>query len=86
MKDLKENNVVRFKTISKKPEALYAVFKVKGISSGVAFTATITVDLDAAETHSGDSLEQIIHQCARIGLREFQNASFQFEGFAPISS
>ena len=44
MQDLAENNLIRFKNISRKKEAIYANFKVKGVKGGVNFTASITVD------------------------------------------
>ena len=55
MKDLAENNLIRFKNISKKKEAMYANFKVKGVRGGVNFSASISVDISAAEVHAGDS-------------------------------
>ena len=84
MKDLAENNLVRFKNISKKKEAIYANFKVKGIKGGVNFSASITVDISAAEVHAGDVLEKIIEECARIGVKESKRAEFQFEGLTSI--
>ncbi|MBS0604786.1 MAG: hypothetical protein JSS60_07095 [Verrucomicrobia bacterium] len=84
MKDLAENNLIRFKNISKKKEAIYANFKVKGVKGGVNFTASITVDISAAEVHPGDVLEKIIEECARIGVKEFKKAEFQFEGLTTI--
>ena len=84
MKDLAQNNLVRFKNISKKKEGIYANFKVKGIRNGTTFTAAIVVDIDAAEVHSGDSLEKIIEECARIGVEEFKKCEFQFEGLTSI--
>ena len=84
MKDLAHNNLVRFKNISKKKEGIYANFKVKGIRNGTTFSASIVVDIDAAEVHAGDSLEKIIEECARIGVEEFQKSEFQFEGLTSI--
>jgi hypothetical protein len=84
MKDLMENNLIRFRNISKKKEAIYANFKVKGIRGGVNFAATISVDIAAAEVHAGDVLEKIVEECARIGLKEFQKAEFQFEGISSL--
>jgi len=84
MKDLAENNLVRFTNISKKKEAIYANFKVKGIRAGVNFSASISVDISAAEVHAGDVLEKIIEECARIGVKEFRKAEFQFEGLSVI--
>lgn len=84
MKDLAENNLIRFKNISKKKEAIYANFRVKGVRAGVNFSASISVDIAAAEVHAGDILEKIIEECAKIGLSEFRKAEFQFEGLSAI--
>ncbi len=84
MSDLADNNLVRFKNISKKKEAIYANFKVKGVKGGVNFSASISVDISAAEVHAGDVLEKIIEECARIGVKEFAKAEFQFEGLTAI--
>lgn len=79
MENLEENNLVRFKNISKKKESLFANFKVKGVKCGVNFSATISVDLSALELHSGDTLEKIIEECARKAVKEFKKSEFQFE-------
>ncbi len=84
MKDIVHNNLVRFKNISKKKEGIFANFKVKGIRGGTTFTASIMVDIDAAEVHAGDPLEKIIEECARIGVEEFKKCEFQFEGLTSI--
>ncbi len=84
MKDLAENNLIRFKNVSKKKEAIFANFKVRGIRGGVNFSASISVDIAAAEVHAGDVLEKIIEECARIGLSEFRKAEFKFEGISSI--
>lgn len=84
MKDLAENNLIRFKNISKKKDTMTANFKVKGLRGGVNFSASISVDLSAAELHPGDVLEKIIEECARLGVNEFKKADFQFEGLVSI--
>jgi hypothetical protein len=84
MENLAENNLVRFRNVSKKKEAIYANFRVKGVRRGVVFSAIISVDLSAAEMHPGDTLEAIIEECARLGVKEFQDAEFQFEGMTSI--
>jgi hypothetical protein len=84
MKDLVENNLVRFKNITKKKNGIFANFKIKGIRGGTTFTASIAVDIDAAEVDAADSLEKIIEECARIGVEEFKKCEFQFEGLATI--
>jgi len=67
-----------------KKESIYANFKVNGVRAGVTFSATIAVDIAAAEVHAGDVLEKIIEECARIGVSEFKKAEFQFEGMSSI--
>lgn len=84
MQDLSENNLIRFKNISRKKDAIFANFKVTGVRKGVNFSAMISVDISAAEVHPGDVLEKIIEECARIGVSEFKNAEFQFEGLQNI--
>ncbi|CAM0117950.1 hypothetical protein [Rhabdochlamydiaceae symbiont of Dictyostelium giganteum] len=84
MKDLAENNLIRFKNISKKKETMYANFIVKGLRRGVNFSASISVDISAAELQATDPLEKIIEECARIGVSEFKKAEFEFEGLARI--
>ncbi len=84
MQDLVDNNLIRFKNISKKKETMFANFRVKGIRGGVNFSASISVDISAAEVHAGDVLEKIIEECARIGVKEFKRAEFQFEGITSI--
>jgi hypothetical protein len=80
MKDLVENNLIRFTNVTRKKEALFANFKVKGIRNGVVFSATIAVDVTELELNAGDPLEKIIEDCARHGVKEFKKADFQFEG------
>ena len=84
MQDLVDNNLIRFKNISKKKETMFANFRVKGVRGGVNFSASISVDISAAEVHAGDVLEKIIEDCARIGVKEFKRSEFQFEGITSI--
>jgi hypothetical protein len=84
MKDLAQNNLVRFKNVSRKKDGLYANFKIKGIRGGTTFTASIAVEMAAAEVDPADSLEKIIEECARIGVDEFRKCEFQFEGLSTI--
>ena len=84
MKDLAENNLIRFKNITKKKETIYANFRMHGIRAGVNFSALIAVDMAAAEVDAGDSLEKIVEECARIGVQEFKKAEFQFEGVSQL--
>jgi hypothetical protein len=82
MQNIAENNVVRFKNISKKKDGMFANFRVQGIRGGAIFSASISVDISAAEVHPGDSLERIIEECARIGVAEFKKAELRFEGLS----
>lgn len=84
MKDMAQNNLIRFINISKRKEGMFANFKVKGIKGGTSFAASISVDISAAEVDPGDSLEKIIEECARIGAREFKKSDLQFEGLPAI--
>ena len=84
MNDLAENNLIKFKNISRKKEAIYANFQVKGLRKGVEFSASISVDISAAEMHPGESVEKIVEHCAKIGLKEFKEAEFEFEGVAAL--
>lgn len=84
MQDLSENNLIKFKNISRKKESIFANFKVKGLRKGVEFTASISVDISAAEMHPGETVENIVQECAKIGIKEFKNADFQFEGFTSL--
>jgi hypothetical protein len=84
VKNAAENNLIRFTKISKSKEGLFANFKAKGIKGGTAFTASITVDLAAAEVDPGDSLEKIIEECARMAEKDIKKSELQFEGLSSI--
>ena len=80
MNNLAENNLIRFVNVTQKKGTIYANFKVKGIRNGVLFSASITVDLSSLDLSSADSLEKIVEECARHGVKEFKKADFQFQG------
>lgn len=80
MKSFIDNNIVRFKKISKTKNGIFVHFHVKGERGGSSFTAAIAVDIEAANVSSCDSLETIIENCAKVGLSEFRNCEFQYEG------
>ncbi len=86
MKNLAENNLIRFTNVTRKKDALYANFKVKGLRNGVVFSASIAVDITSLDLNAGDSLEKIVEDCARHGVKEFKKADFQFEGISASSS
>lgn len=86
MKDLAENNLIRFVNVTRKKGAIYANFKVNGLRNGVILSASVSVDISALELHQGDSLEKIIENCARHGLKEFKKAEFQFEELPTVTA
>lgn len=78
------NNLIRFINLAKKKEGMFANFRVKGLRGGTSFTASLSVDISAAEVDPGDSLEKIIEECARMAAREFKKSELQFEGLPSI--
>ena len=84
MKNLAENNLIRFINISKKKEGMFANYKARGVRGGTTFSASICVDIAAAEVDPTDTLEKIIEHCARIAVREFKKSELQFEGIAAV--
>lgn len=84
MKNLAEKNLIRFINITRKKEGIFANFKVKGIKGGTSFSASIIVDISAAEVDPADPLEKIIEECARMAVKEFKTSELQFEGLGAI--
>lgn len=85
MKNIAENNLVRFINITRKKDGMFANFKVKGIKGGTSFSASIAVDLASVEVNiAEDNLEKIIEECARVAVKEFKKAEFQFEGIPSL--
>ena len=85
MKNIAENNLVRFINISKKKDGLFANFRVKGVRGGVIFSAAIAVDMSACNVDPAqDSLEKIIEECAKVALREFKKTELHFEGLTAV--
>jgi hypothetical protein len=85
MKDLAENNLIRFKNISKKKETMVANFKVKGLRNGVNFTASISVDLSAAELHPGDVLEKLSKTVPVLESMSSKRLSFNSKEWQPFN-
>lgn len=85
LKNLAENNLIRFMSVTKKKEGLFVNFKVNGVRAGVIFSSSISVDTAAAEVDMSDPLEKIIETCAYIAVKEIKKADFQFEGIMPIA-
>lgn len=78
--DLSDNNLIKFRNVQKKKGEMVATFKMKGIKGGTEFSASISVSIDAANVDPADPLEKIVEECARVGVRDFKNSEFTFEG------
>lgn len=84
--DLAENNVIRFKNISKKKDGIFANFKVKALHRGVAISASISVDITALDLDPHqDTMEKIVEQCAKLGLKELKAIDFEYEQTSNLS-
>ncbi|CUI18022.1 conserved hypothetical protein [Candidatus Protochlamydia naegleriophila] len=81
--DIAENNVVRFISVTKKKDGMFANFRVKGMKGGATFSSSISVDISQANVHAGDTLEKIIEECGRIAVRMFE-IKLQFEGLLSV--
>ena len=84
MSNLAENFVIRFINISKKKDGMFANFKVKGTRGGAVFSASVAVDLDAADVDPTDSIEHIVESCSKIAARELKNSEFPLETLSTI--
>ncbi|HSW71840.1 MAG TPA: hypothetical protein VLG44_00330 [Chlamydiales bacterium] len=79
--DIAENNVIRFKNISRKKDGIFANYRVKALHNGVTISATLSVDITALDLDPNqDTMEKMIHECAKLGLKELKKAAFEFEG------
>lgn len=81
--DIAENNLVRFISITKKKEGMFANFRVKGMRGGATFNSSISVAIDQANVNAADPLEKIIAECGRIAVR-MSETKLQFEGLAAV--
>lgn len=81
--NIAENNVVRFKSITKKKDGLFANFRVQGVKGGATFSSSISVDIDQANVDASETLEKIISECGRIAVRMFET-KLQFEGLLSV--
>lgn len=83
MKNIAENNLVRFINITKKKNGIFANFKVKGVKGGASFSASLAVDISAVEVDlATDPIEKIIDECASVAVKEFKKSDFRFEGIS----
>ncbi len=85
MKNIAENNLVRFINVTKKKNGLFANFRIKAVRGGVSFSSSVSVDIASCEVDpAGDSLEKIIEECAKIAVREMKRVDVQFEGIQSV--
>ena len=84
MKNIADNQIIRFINISKKKEGMFANFRFKGVKGGAQFSGSISVDLAATELDASHPFEQIIEACAVIAVKEFKKSEMQFEGIAAV--
>lgn len=81
--NIAENNLVRFISISKKKNGMFANFRVKGMKGGATFSSSISVDISQASVDASDPLEKIIEECGRIVVR-MSETKLQFEGLLQV--
>lgn len=81
--NIAENHLVRFISIAKKKEGLFANFRVKGVKDGAKYSSSIIVAIDEANVDATDSLEKIIEECGRIAVR-MSETKLQFEGLVHV--
>lgn len=84
MKNIAENNLIRFINITKKKGGIFVNFKLRGVRGGTSFAASIAVDISAANVDPADPMEKIIEECARIAVRDFKTSEVQFEGLVAV--
>lgn len=81
--NLAENHLVRFISIAKKKDGLFANFRVKGMKGGATISSSISVDINQANVDAGDPLEKIIEECGRIAVK-MSETKLQFEGLLNV--
>jgi len=85
MKNIAENNLVRFINITKKKDGIFANFRVKGLRGGVLLSASISVDISACNLNlAEDPFEKIVEECAKVALKEFKRTELHFEGIEAV--
>ena len=81
MKNIVENNLVRFISITKKKDGHFANFRIKGMRGGMLYSASISVDTAVCDVDiANDSLEKIIDESAKIAVKEFKKTEVAYEG------
>lgn len=81
MKTLVENNLLRFISICKTKDGMFANFKAKGVRGGTSFTASIAVDLNSLNLNiDEDPLEKLVDVASKTALKEFKQTDLHFEG------
>ena len=80
---IEENNLVRFISITKKKDGLFANFRVKSMKGGATINSSISVDMNQANVSASDTVEKIIEECGRIAVR-MAELKLQFEGLLQV--
>ena len=81
--NIAENYLVRFISITKKKDGIFANFQVKGVKGGATFVSKISVDITQANVDASDTLETIIAKCGELAVR-MSETKLQFEGLAHV--
>lgn len=81
--DLAENNLVRFISITKKKDGMFANFRVKGMKGGATISSSISVDINQTKVDASSPLEDIIAECGRLAVR-MSETKLQFEGIVNV--
>lgn len=84
MKNIAENNLIRFKNVTKTKNGVFVNFAVTGQRGGTTVKASISIDISAAEVDLTDPMEQIIEKCACIAVKDVKGAQYEFEGLQSI--
>lgn len=84
MNNMAENNQIRFVSIKKKKNGVFANYKVTGVKGGTTISASIVVDLAAANVDLADPMEKIIEECAKVAAKDIKEPKYQFEGLHAI--
>jgi hypothetical protein len=84
MKNIAENNLIRFKNVTKKKNGVFANFLCTGVRGGTTIRASIAIDIAAAEVDLADPMEKIIEECARIAAKDIKASQYEFEGLQNV--
>lgn len=81
--NIAENYLVRFISVTKTKNGLFANFRVKAMKGGATMSSSISVDVNQAQVCAADPLEKIIDECGKIAIR-MAEIKLQFEGLIQV--